>query len=311
MIPLGDLTVQIVNGIYFGAILFLIASGLTIVFGILGVLNLAHGQHALGAYIGVTVFGYLTAILVEPSGIIGMILLLGIFLAGVIATALILVPVGVIMEAVFLRPIYERREFYQLLLTYAFLLLFIDVMKFGWGGLPRSTDWPYSSINQIPTLEIFGFSYPSYNILVILLSVVVFLSLIWFFNKTKKGRIIRATAIDRKMATAIGVSTDRTFTLVFALGAFFAGFGGALAVSQSTASLDMGMSPLILSFVVIVIGGLGSIRGAFVASMVVGVMSVLAVVVYPPIELAAPFALMAVILLIKPEGLFGTWGEIA
>jgi len=111
------------------------------------------------------------------------------------------------------------------------------------------------------------------------------------------------------MATAIGVNTKRTFTLVFALGAFFAGFAGAMALPQSYASLEMGANPLVLSFVVIVIGGLGSLQGAFVGALLVGVLSKWATWQVPALELAAPFAIMALVLLVKPEGLFGTWGE--
>jgi branched-chain amino acid transport system permease protein len=133
--------------------------------------------------------------------------------------------------------------------------------------------------------------------------------MLWFFNNTDRGRIIRATAINREMASAIGVNTKRTFTFVFALGVFFAGFGGALAAPPIAATLDMGITPLILAFVVIVIGGIGSIHGAFIASMFVGVASRLSIWLYPPAELAAPFVVMAVVLLVKPSGLFKSWGE--
>jgi len=148
-------------------------------------------------------------------------------------------------------------------------------------------------------------------VFVILVGSAVVAGLFWFFERTKTGRIIRATAIDREMATAIGVSTDRVFTLVFALGAFLAGFAGAMAVPPTSATLEMGTNPLVLSFVVIVIGGLGSLRGAFVGALLVGVIRSWMITLYPPGEIAAPFAIMALILLVKPEGLFGTWGETA
>ena len=156
-----------------------------------------------------------------------------------------------------------------------------------------------------------GLNYPTFKVVIIGVGAVVVVGLFYFFNRTKTGRIIRATAINREMATAIGVSTDRTFTLVFAMGAFFAGFAGAMSLPPSNANLAMGANPLVLSFVVIVIGGLGSLRGAFVGAMLVGVISRWAIWQYPPAELAAPFAIMAVILLVKPDGLFGTWGETA
>ncbi|MFC7240300.1 branched-chain amino acid ABC transporter permease [Saliphagus sp. GCM10025317] len=323
-----SLVTHTLNGLYYGLILFMIASGLTIIFGVLGILNLAHGElYAFGAFLAVSVVGFLVGSLTgsvasiadflsgflpvatEPVAalVFGVVILLGSLVA-----AAIMLPVGAILEAVFVRPIYEREDVYQLLLTYALLLILVDVMKFFWGTSPVSTS-SYSRLNEIPTTELVGFSYPSYNVIVILVGVVVFAWLLWFFDRTKTGRIVRATAINREMSTAIGVSTDRTFTLVFAMGAFFAAFGGAMnSIGPSDAYLEMGLDPLVLSFVVVVIGGLGSLKGAFVAALLVGVISRWTVGVFslPQLELAAPFILMAIILLVKPEGLYGTWGEI-
>ncbi|TYT62932.1 branched-chain amino acid ABC transporter permease [Natrialba swarupiae] len=299
------------NGLYYGFILFMIASGLTIIFGVLGVLNLAHGElYALGAFVTFTIVGYLTGLVASPTGPVSALVFAVVVLLGSLAAAAVLLPVGAIVESVFVRPIYERAEVYQLLLTYALLLIFIDVMKFGWGATPVDPG-VYSTLNQVPTTELVGFGYPSYNVIVMVVGLAVFLWLVWFFDRSKTGRIVRATAINRDMATAIGVSTDRTFTLVFAMGAFFAGFGGAMvSIGPGTAFLEMGLDPLVLSFVVIVIGGLGSLKGAFVGALLVGVISRWAIWQYPPVELAAPFAVMLAILLVKPEGLFGTWGEI-
>ena len=306
-----SLITHTLNGLYYGFILFMIASGLTIIFGVLGILNLAHGElYALGAFLTFTVVGYATGLVASPTGPISALIFGLVVLAGALAAAAILLPIGAVVESVFVRPIYERDEVYQLLLTYALLLILVDVMKVSWGATPVDPG-VYSSLNQIPTTELVGFGYPSYNVMVMLVGLGVFLWLVWFFDRSKTGRIVRATAINRDMATAIGVSTDRTFTLVFAMGAFFAGFGGAMvSIGPGTAFLEMGLDPLVLSFVVIVIGGLGSLKGAFVGALLVGVISRWAIWQYPAIELAAPFAVMLIILLIKPEGLFGTWGEI-
>lgn len=310
---LDSLVVHTLNGVWYGFILFMIASGLTIIFGVLGVLNLAHGElYALGAFFAFSIVGYLTGLVAEPTDPVTALIFGIVVLAGSLAAAVVLLPIGAVIEAVFVRPIYDRDDVYQLLLTYALLLVLVDVMKFGWGPSPVGTD-TYRGLNQIPTTELFGFGYPSYNVLVILVGLGVFLWLLWFFDRTKTGRIVRATAIDREMATAIGVSTDRTFTLVFAMGAFFAGFGGAMvSIGPSTAYLEMGLDPLVLSFVVIVIGGLGSVKGAFVGALLVGVvrMWTVGVLEQPQLELAAPFLLMAIILLVRPEGLYGTRGEI-
>ncbi|WP_331236167.1 branched-chain amino acid ABC transporter permease [Natronorarus salvus] len=308
-----SVVVHTLNGIYYGFVLFMIASGLTIIFGVLGILNLAHGElYALGAFLVFSVVGFLAGLIAAPTDTVTAVIFGVVVLAGALAAAAVLLPVGAALEATFVRPIYEREEVYQLLLTYALLLILIDVMKFGWGTSPVSTG-TYSGLNRIPTTEVLGFSYPSYNVIVILVGIAVFAWLVWFFDRTKTGRIVRATAINREMATAIGVSTDRTFTLVFAMGAFFAGFGGAMvSIGPSDAFLEMGLDPLVLSFVVIVIGGLGSLKGALVGALLVGVISRWTVGVFglPQLELAAPFLLMAIILLAKPEGLYGTWGEI-
>ena len=303
--------VHTLNGLWYGFILFMIASGLTIIFGVLGILNLAHGElYALGAFVVFSVVGYATGFVASPDDPVSAVTFgVVVFLAALLAAA-VLLPVGAFIETVFVRPIYDREEVYQLLLTYALLLIFVDVMKFGWGATPLDAG-TYSGLNEIPTTELAGFGYPSYNVLAMLVGLAVFAWLVWFFDRSKTGRIVRATAINRDMATAIGVSTDRTFTLVFAMGAFFAGFGGAMvSIGPQTAFLEMGLDPLVLSFVVIVIGGLGSLKGAFVGALIVGVLSRWAIWQYPPVELAAPFAVMLLILLVKPEGLFGTWGEI-
>ncbi len=311
-VNLANLATHTLNGIQYGFILFLIASGLTIILGILDVLNLAHGElYAVGAYIAFSVFGYASGLVVNPEGVIGLAVFLVVALLAAVVAAAVLIPLGVLLETLFLRPLYDRDEVYQLVLTFGLLLILKDVNKLVWGPQPVRASEIYSGINAIPVAQYVGLNFPTFKLVIIFVGAAVVLGLFYFFNRTKTGRIIRATAIDREMATAIGVSTDRTFTLVFALGAFFAGFAGAMALPQSNANLAMGASPLVLSFVVIVIGGLGSLRGAFVGAMIVGVLSRWTVWQYPPAELAAPFAIMALILLAKPNGLFGTWGEAA
>ncbi|WP_227131522.1 branched-chain amino acid ABC transporter permease [Halorubellus salinus] len=312
MVELANFAIHTLNGIQYGFILFLIASGLTIILGILDVLNLAHGElYAVGAYVAFSVFGYVSGAFANPEGFVGLATFLVLSLLAAVVAAAIMVPLGLLLEAVFLRPLYGRDEVYQLVLTFGLLLILKDMNKLIWGPLPVRAGDIYSGINRIPAAEFVGLTFPTFKLVIIAVGAVVVVGLFYFFNRTKLGRIIRATAIDREMATAIGVSTDRVFTLVFAMGAFFAGFAGAMALPQSNASLEMGANPLVLSFVIIVIGGLGSLRGAFVGAMIVGVLSRWAVWQYPPAEIAAPFAIMALILLVKPNGLFGTWGETA
>jgi len=310
MVALQNFVTHTLHGVQYGFILFLIASGLTIILGILDVLNLAHGElFALGAYVAFSVLGFLTGLVGPPTGPASQAVFLGVVLLGAVLAAFVLVPVGVLLESVLFRPIYDRDEVYQLVLTFALLLIIKDFNKLVWGPRPVRLQEVYRGINSIPVAKFVGLTYPTYNVVIIAVGSVVVAGLFWFFDRTKTGRIIRATAIDREMATAIGVNVDRTFTLVFALGAFFAGFAGAMFLPPTPASLGMGTEPLVLSFVVIVIGGLGSLRGAFVAALLVGVLSQWATWQVPALELAAPFAIMAVVLLVKPEGLYGTWGE--
>lgn len=303
---------QTLNGLFFGFILFMIATGLTIIFGVLGILNLAHGEfYALGAFLVFSVAGLLLGFVGPPTDWLSIAVFAVVALVAVLVAAAVLLPVSAVLETIFVRPIYDREEVYQLLLTYALLLMMVDVLLFFWGGQPRRLATVFSGINQIPTTELVGISYPSYNIFAILIGLLVFGFLIWFFERTKTGRIVRATAINREAATAMGVSSDRVFTLVFAMGGFFAGFAGALhGAGPISADVGMGIRPLVLSFVVIVVGGLGSIKGAFVGAILIGLASRWTIMIYPPAELAAPYAIMVLVLLLRPEGLYGTWGEI-
>jgi len=313
----GAAAVHTLNGLFRGIILFMIASGLTIIFGVLGILNLAHGEfYGLGAFLLTSIATFLVMQVAAPTDPLS-IAVFGILIAvAVLISAAILIPISGAIEAVFVRPIYDRAEMYQLLLTYALLLILVDTIRIIWGSQPVRPGTVegqqiHSALDIIPMESLFGFQYSSVRIFTIFIGIGAFLFLLWFFDRTKTGRIVRATAIDREAATAIGVSSDRVFTLVFALGGFFAGFSGALySVSAIPATAEMGGTALVLSFVVIVIGGLGSIRGSFYGAILVGIVWSWAIAEYPPAEIAAPFALMVIVLLIKPEGLYGAWGEI-
>lgn len=307
------LITQTLNGVQFGFTLFLVASGLTVILGILDVLNIAHGElFAFGAYAGVSVLGAIVGALVpaDVSGFVGLTILVVLVVVSIVLTGLVMVPVGTIFETVFLRPLYDRDEVYQLVATFALLLVILDTKQIIWGGGQQTVpSRVYTGINQIPSLDLIGVEFPTYGLLSIILGFAVMGGLFYFFNRTRTGRIFRATAIDREMATALGVSTDRVFTLVFVLGAFLAGFAGAIYVPPTSAQLGMGTDPLVLSFVVIVIGGLGSLKGAFVGSIIVGVLRQWVGLALPKYQLAAPFLVMIIILMVKPEGLFGSWGD--
>lgn len=308
---------QTINGLQRGLVLFLIASGLTVILGILDVLNLAHGElYALGAFIASSVAGALvgsTGLVAPPTGFdpVASFAFVGVLILVALITALIMLPIGAVIETTLIRPIYERSQTYQLVLTFAVLLIIADLTELIWGSQPRGVGLSaQQAVNDIPTFELVGFgNVPSLVAMIIAVSLLVGGALFWFFSRTKTGRIIRATAIDREMATAIGVSPSRTFTLVFALGAFLAGFAGAMEFIRASAQPGMGESALILSFVVVVVGGLGSLRGAVVGAIVVGVLENWMIVINPEFRTAAPFAVMILILFLKPKGLFGSWGE--
>lgn len=300
--------IQTLFGVQFGFVLFLIASGISISLGILGVLNLAHGElYALGAFVSASVTA--TALGLFEPGAAGILGVVGVVLVSVLVSGLIVSILGLVMELGFLRPIYDRHEVYQVILTFGLLLIVRDLMKFWPTGV--RLDRVYSEINSIPAAELVGLNFPTYSLYVILLGAILFVAMLWFFDRTKTGRIIRATAIDREMATAIGVNTPRVFTIVFVASVFLAAMAGAFVVPRAGAQIGMGNTPLVLSFVVVVIGGIGSIKGTLVGALLVGVISRWATWQYPPVELAAPFLIMAIILLVKPTGLFKAWGETA
>lgn len=308
---------QTINGLQRGLVLFLIASGLTVILGILDVLNLAHGElYALGAFISSSVAGYLigsSGLMAPPTSFdpVMSFAFVGVLILVALITALIMLPIGAVVETTLIRPIYDRAQVYQLVLTFAILLIIADLLELIWGSQPVGIGFSsQEAVNDIPTFELIGFgNIPSLVAMIIVVSLLVGGALFWFFSRTKTGRIIRATAIDREMATALGVSPDRTFTLVFALGSFLAGFAGAMQFVRTSAQPGMGETALVLSFVVIVVGGLGSLRGAVVGAIIVGILENWMIVINPEFQTAAPFAVMVLILLVKPEGLFGTWGE--
>jgi branched-chain amino acid transport system permease protein len=314
--------IQTLNGIQTGMVLFLIASGLTVILGILDILNLAHGSlYALGAYFGASIMGFVVGnVMSGPTElqIPATLLFLGLIVLSAVVAAAIMFPIGAIVEAVFIRPIYERAQVYQLVLTFALLLIIDDMLLFFWGNATWRLEFTQrAAIDQLPTFDFIAditgmerlAEIPSRVLIIIVVAAIVGGLLFWFFAKTKTGRIIRATAIDREMAQALGVSPDRTFTIVFAFGAFLAGFAGGIQLLTGPARVSMGANALVLSFVIIVVGGLGSLRGAFFGALVVGILQNWMVVVNPSLQTAAPFIVMLLVLLVKPEGLFGTWGE--
>ena len=273
-------------GLSLAMYLWLISAGLTIIFGVLGVINFAHGSlFMVGAYLAYTFYGQLGL----PFGLAIVLSLLGV---GIL---------GLVMERGFLRHIYGIDEAYQLLLTFGFILILDDAVKIIWGGVFR--------IPPIPAFlegawRVFGRRFPIYNAFVIGVGVLVAVGLWALFEKTWWGRTVRATASDREMANAIGVNVPRVFSGVFMLGAMLAALGGALGTPVRVAAPGIGAAMIIQAFIITVIGGLGNLKGAFISSMIVGIVSAYGTLFFPVFELFFIFVIMTVVLLVRPQGLF-------
>jgi branched-chain amino acid transport system permease protein len=282
----------LLGGVFHAAVLFLAAAGLQLVFGVQKILNLACGSfYALGAYFGVTFVTYGAGFGLSPW----------LILPELIVAGLLLGVIGPPIERL-LRGIYGRDESFQLLLTFALVLMFQDVFRFVWGANPRSLDSTYLIYGTINTGEL---SVPVYNLLVIAAAIATALGLGAFLQRTNFGRILRATAENRAMAEALGVDVRRVYSVVFTLGAVLGTTAGALIVPTAAASLDMAIDFVIEAFAVVVIGGLGSMRGALVGALIVGLIRAYAIVLYPEAEVLAIYVIVIAVLLLRPAGLFG------
>jgi branched-chain amino acid transport system permease protein len=223
-------------------------------------------------------------------------------LPALIVAGMLLGLIGPPIERV-LRSVYGRDESFQLLLTFAFVLMFQDVFRFFWGSNPRSLDSGYLIYG---VLRAGDFSVPVYNLLVIAAAILTAVGVGAFLQKTNYGRLLRATAENRGMAEALGVDVRRVYSVVFTAGAVLGTVAGALVVPTAAASLDMAIEFVIEAFAVVVIGGLGSMRGALAGALIVGLIRALAVVVYPEFEVLAIYFIVIAVLLLRPAGLFGT-----
>ena len=294
---------QVLNGLQLGVMLFLMASGLTLVFGILRLINLAHGSfYMVGAYV--------TATVAEATGSFGLGLLAALPAAGL---------VGVAVERVVMRRLYDREHLDQVLATFGLILFFNALVRATWGRQPLFLDppgWLSGTVEVLP-----GVPYPAFRLAILVVGLAVAVGLWLLVTRTRTGMRIRAGASNREMAGALGIPIDRLYTLVFGLGALLAGLAGAMAGPILAVESGMGESILILTFVVIVIGGIGSIRGAVAGALLVGLVDTLGRVYLPDLfglfmppaeaqgtgaSVAAMgiYILMAAVLVIRPRGLF-------
>ena len=281
----------VLGGVFHAAALFLVAAGLQLVFGVQKILNLACGSfYALGAYAGIAaVEAALAAGVPAP-----------LFLGVLLATGIALGVLGPPIERL-LRTIYERDEAFQLLLTFALVLMLEDVIRFVWGAAPYQLGGVYLQYGQ---LRLGAVSIPVYNFVVIAAGLAIAAGMGLFLTRSRFGAIVRATAENRGMAQALGVDMARISSRIFTLGLVLGTVGGALVIPAGAAVNEMGIELIVEAFAVVVIGGLGSMRGAFVGSLVVGVLKAAAIAVYPEAEMLAIYVIVIAVLLLRPAGLF-------
>lgn len=297
------LILQTLNGLQFGILLFLVAAGLTLVFGVMDVINLAHGaQYMLGAYLAAA-FTALT----------------GSFALGLLAALPVALAFGLLTERLVIRRLYDRSHLDQVLVTFGLMLMIGEGVRMIWGSAPISVNLPQILSGSVPVYG--NLRYPVYRLVILAAGLGAAGLLGWMIHRTRLGMLLRAGASNRDMVSALGTDINRLFLLVFGFGAMLAGFAGAMMLPLVSAEPQMGDTVLILTFVVIVIGGIGSIRGAFVAALLVGLVDTLGRSFGPVLlrtvmepdaasqmgRVLAPmliYILMALILAIRPAGLF-------
>ncbi len=281
---------QFMGGLTAAMFLFLIASGLSLVFGVMRVLNFAHGSfYMIGAYLAWQVVQWL-----QPSA--------ERFWPAALAAALGIALLGAIVERVLFRYLYDREELYQLLFTYALVLILGDAAKFVWGTQQLSVSRPPILDGGI---QLFGTTVPNYNLFIMLIGPLIALGVWLMLSKTTPGRMLRAAALDREMLGALGANVGWLYTGMFALASFLAGLSGALVTPIQSIVPGMDVEIIVQAFIVVVIGGLGSFWGTFLGSVIYGQVLSFGILIFPGFSLFSVFALMAVILIVRPWGLFG------
>jgi branched-chain amino acid transport system permease protein len=284
------LLVQLLSGLANAMFLFLIASGLSLIFGVTRIVNFAHGSfYMLAAYF---TYSLSAALPLGPAA----------FYAAALLAALLVAVLGGLVEVVLLRRVYRAPELYQLLLTFALVLVVADAVRFFWGADNKTGPVAPGLAGSVP---IAGQLFPSYDLAVIVFGPLVALGLWLVFHRTRWGILIRAATQDREMVAALGVDQRRLFTGVFVLGSFLAGLGGALQVPRLALTTVMDTTVIVEAFVVVVIGGMGSVWGALLASLLIGVLNAYGVLVLPKASIVLMFVVMAVVLIVRPWGLLG------
>ncbi|MFO1196308.1 MAG: branched-chain amino acid ABC transporter permease [Burkholderiaceae bacterium] len=282
----ASLLIQLLNGVQYGLLLFLVASGLTLIFGIMGIINLAHGSfYMVGAYLAWS--------LASATGSLAAAIAIGIPLS---------IALGLALEWLLIRHFYQRDHLYQVLLTYGLILVFEELRSMIWGDDVQGVKVPELFAHAIPLTD--TLSYPVWRLVMSGACLAVAAAMYLLIQRTRLGMTIRAGAHSRELVETLGINVRLLFQLVFALGVALAAFAGMLAAPVSSVYPNMGGQVLIVCFVVVVIGGIGSIRGALIASLLVGLVDTFGQVFAPQVAGMLVYLLMAVVLILRPEGLF-------
>jgi len=281
---------QLLHGLVFGAALGLLALGLTVIFGLLGVMNFAHGElYMLGAYAGIAVIGWTHS-----------------FWVALVAAPLAVGLIGAVTEAATLRPMYRREPLYGLILTFGLALVFREGVRQIWGGDMRRILPPFTG-----STPILGMTYPDYRLFLLAASSALLLAIWLFFTRTRAGIVVRAAVQDAEMLDGLGVDVRRVFTLTFAGSAALAALAGLLLAPVFTVYPQMGVEMILLAFIVVILGGMGSMGGSVVAAFVIGVaQSLFSLWMNPQRVAIAIFGIMIVVLIVRPRGFFGREGVL-
>ena len=285
----------LLDGIAYASLLFLVAVGLTLIFGVLGILNIAHGSlYAIGAYVTATMGQWLVANGYNPW-LTYPVLIIAAILVGVL--------LGSAIERLLLQRIYTKEPVLQLLVTFAVFMILENLQRMIWGVQPYYMSTPLTLLGNVSFL---GINYTVYQVMFLpFAAIIVLFSLRYFLRHTNMGAQILAVTEDREAATAIGINATRVYLMTFVIGACFAALGGALATSTTSLVTGMGANMIVLSFAVAATAGLGQIEGAAISALLIGIARAFAVHLSPELEVITPYLIMVLVLLVKPNGLFG------
>jgi len=286
MDTLAALPVQALHGLVYGMLLFLVASGLTLIFGMMGVLNFAHGAlYMLGAYFSFSILQWT-----------------GQFWLSLLVAPLLVALAGAIIERFFLRKVHSYGHAHELLLTFGVAYIIEELVKIFWGNEPLRVVLPALLAGSIPLL---GIEYPVYRLFILVVSIVVFIIMFFVLYKTRAGIIVRASVANKRMVDALGFNVPLVFLVLFGMGAWLAGLAGVIGGPYLITTPAMASTIIIDLFVVVVVGGLGSIQGALIASLLIGQLQSIGILVLPQFAIFFEFLLMALVLIFRPHGLMG------